>query len=68
MRYMLDANIISDLLRNPRGRVAWRVPSVGEDPLRRAPHSPLPACGERPGEGLGMGGVGAPSGALLKRA
>jgi len=29
-RYMLDTNIISDLIRNPRGRVAKRIPRVGE--------------------------------------
>ncbi len=29
-RYMLDTNIISDLIRNPRGRVAKRITRVGE--------------------------------------
>lgn len=29
-RYMLDTNIISDLMRNPRGRAAKRLAKVGE--------------------------------------
>jgi tRNA(fMet)-specific endonuclease VapC len=29
-RYLLDTNIVSDLVRNPRGRVAGRVREVGE--------------------------------------
>ena len=32
-RYMLDTNIISDLVRNPQGRVAKRIPEVGEDKI-----------------------------------
>lgn len=31
MRYLLDTNIVSDLIRNPRGRVAQRVREVGEE-------------------------------------
>lgn len=30
-RYLLDTNILSDLVRNPRGRVAERIAEVGED-------------------------------------
>ena len=30
-RYMLDTNIISDLIRNPHGRAAKRIAEVGED-------------------------------------
>jgi tRNA(fMet)-specific endonuclease VapC len=30
MRYLLDTNIVSDLVRNPRGRVAQHVRSIGE--------------------------------------
>ena len=30
-RYMLDTNIISDLIRNPQGKAAKRVAEVGED-------------------------------------
>ncbi len=30
MRYLLDTNIISDLIRNPQGRVASRIREVGE--------------------------------------
>ena len=30
MRYLLDTNIVSDLVRNPRGRVMQRVGEVGE--------------------------------------
>ena len=30
-RYMLDTNIISDLIRNPQGRAASRIAKVGED-------------------------------------
>jgi tRNA(fMet)-specific endonuclease VapC len=30
-RYMLDTNIISDLIRNPQGRASKRVAKVGED-------------------------------------
>jgi len=29
--YMLDTNIISDIIRNPRGKVVERVASAGED-------------------------------------
>jgi tRNA(fMet)-specific endonuclease VapC len=31
MRYLLDANIVSDLVRNPRGRIAHRIGEVGEE-------------------------------------
>ena len=30
MRYLLDTNVLSDLVRNPRGRVAQRIREVGE--------------------------------------
>ena len=30
MRYLLDTNIVSDLVRNPQGRVARRIRRVGE--------------------------------------
>ena len=30
-RYMLDTNILSDLIRNPRGKAARRIARVGED-------------------------------------
>jgi len=30
-RYLLDTNIISDLIRNPRGKAAKRITRVGED-------------------------------------
>ena len=30
MRYLLDTNIVSDLVRNPQGRVAQRIRRVGE--------------------------------------
>jgi tRNA(fMet)-specific endonuclease VapC len=30
-RYMLDTNIISDLIKNPKGKAAKRIASVGED-------------------------------------
>ena len=30
-RYMLDTNIISDLIKNPRGNAAARIAKVGED-------------------------------------
>lgn len=30
MRYMLDTNIISDLIRNPQGKAAKRIAKVGE--------------------------------------
>ncbi len=30
MRYLLDTNIVSDMIRNPQGRVAGRVREVGE--------------------------------------
>jgi tRNA(fMet)-specific endonuclease VapC len=30
-RYMLDTNIISDLIRNPQGKVVKRIAKVGED-------------------------------------
>jgi tRNA(fMet)-specific endonuclease VapC len=31
MRYLLDTNIVSDLVRNPQGKVATHVRKVGED-------------------------------------
>ena len=31
MRFLLDTNIVSDLVRNPRGRSAARIAAVGED-------------------------------------
>ena len=30
MRYLLDTNIVSDLVRNPQGRVTERISAVGE--------------------------------------
>jgi tRNA(fMet)-specific endonuclease VapC len=30
MRYLLDKNVVSDLVRNPQGRVAERIRKVGE--------------------------------------
>ena len=30
-RFLLDTNILSDLVRNPQGRVAERIAAVGED-------------------------------------
>ena len=30
-RYLLDTNIVSDLIRNPQGKVAFRLAEVGED-------------------------------------
>jgi tRNA(fMet)-specific endonuclease VapC len=30
MRYLLDTNIVSDLVRNPQGRVAERIRKIGE--------------------------------------
>lgn len=32
-RYMLDTNIMSDLIRNPQGRAAKRIAEVGEDKI-----------------------------------
>jgi len=29
-RYLLDTNILSDLIRNPQGRIAERIAAVGE--------------------------------------
>ena len=31
MRFLLDTNIVSDLVRHPRGRIADRISEVGED-------------------------------------
>lgn len=31
MRHLLDTNILSDLVRNPQGRIAARIAEVGED-------------------------------------
>jgi tRNA(fMet)-specific endonuclease VapC len=31
MRYLLDTNIVSDLVRNPQGRVAQHIRKIGED-------------------------------------
>lgn len=33
MRYLLDTNILSDLVRNPHGRIALRIAEVGEDAI-----------------------------------
>lgn len=33
LRYLLDTNIISDLVRRPRGQVASRIAEVGEDSI-----------------------------------
>jgi tRNA(fMet)-specific endonuclease VapC len=33
IRYMLDTNIISDLIRNPQGKAAKRIAKVGEDAI-----------------------------------
>ena len=30
MRYLLDTNIVSDLVRNPQGKVALHIRKVGE--------------------------------------
>jgi tRNA(fMet)-specific endonuclease VapC len=30
MRYLLDTNIVSDLVRNPQGRIARRIRTIGE--------------------------------------
>ncbi len=30
-RYLLDTNILSDLVRNPAGRIAQRIEAVGEE-------------------------------------
>ena len=32
-RYLLDTNILSDLVRNPQGRIAERVAKAGEDAI-----------------------------------
>lgn len=32
-RYLLDTNIISDLIRNPRGKTAERIAAIGEDSI-----------------------------------
>lgn len=31
MRYLLDTNILSDLVRNPRGTIVARIAEIGED-------------------------------------
>jgi tRNA(fMet)-specific endonuclease VapC len=31
MRYLLDTNIVSDLIRNPQGKIAARIAEVGEE-------------------------------------
>lgn len=33
LRYLLDTNIVSDLVRNPQGSVAARIADVGEDKI-----------------------------------
>lgn len=30
MRYLLDTNIVSDLIRNPQGRIAQHIRKIGE--------------------------------------
>src|SRR2546423_1435958 len=31
MRFLLDTNIVSDLVRNPQGRIARRIAEIGEE-------------------------------------
>jgi tRNA(fMet)-specific endonuclease VapC len=33
MRFLLDTNILSDLVRNPQGRIAERIAEVGDDAI-----------------------------------
>jgi tRNA(fMet)-specific endonuclease VapC len=33
MRHLIDTNILSDLVRNPQGRIAARIAEVGEDAI-----------------------------------
>jgi tRNA(fMet)-specific endonuclease VapC len=33
MRYLLDTNVVSDLVRNPQGKVAARIAHVGEESI-----------------------------------
>ena len=33
MRYLLDTNILSDLVRNPQGQIATRIAEIGEDAI-----------------------------------
>lgn len=33
MRYLLDTNVVSDLVRNPQGKIAQHVRKVGEDKI-----------------------------------
>ena len=33
MRFLLDTNIVSDLVRHPRGKIAGRISEVGEDDI-----------------------------------
>jgi tRNA(fMet)-specific endonuclease VapC len=33
LRYLLNTNILSDLVRHPQGRVAARIAAVGEDTI-----------------------------------
>ena len=35
-RYMLDTNVISDLIKNPQGKAAKRIASVGTRPSMKA--------------------------------
>jgi tRNA(fMet)-specific endonuclease VapC len=30
MRYLLDTNVVSDLVRNPHGRITERIRAIGE--------------------------------------
>lgn len=58
MRYLLDTNIISDLIRNPQGRAAQRLRHVGEDAVCTS----VVAAGE-----LRYGAAKKGSAALLRR-
>jgi hypothetical protein len=40
MRYLLDTNIVSDLVRNPQGKVAQHIRKFGETPLFRSGKHP----------------------------
>ena len=36
MRYLLDTNVVSDLIRNPQGRVAGHIRKVGEAQVKQS--------------------------------
>jgi hypothetical protein len=49
MRYLLDTNMVSDLVRNPQGKVAARLAHIGEESVCTVSSWPPDYATELPG-------------------